>query len=133
MENPLKIGDLAREVDVPISTLRYYERSGLLAPARRTESNYRLYSSESVERVRFIRSAQAAGFTIADIRALLELRDGDTTRCAEVRPVIEHRLSQVAERIEEFEHFQRALRAFLDICSRTDNDDDCGAIEQLRP
>lgn len=133
METPRKIGELAREVDVPISTLRYYERSGLLTPSQRTQSNYRLYSEESVERVRFIRSAQAAGFTIADIRALLELRDGDTTRCAEVQPVIEHRLSQVAGRIEEFQHFQRILRSFLDVCRRADNDDDCGVIDRLRP
>ena len=128
-----KIGDLAREVDVPISTLRYYERSGLLAPDERTKSNYRLYSMDAVERVRFIRAAQASGFTIADIRDLLELRSGDMTRCAEVRGVIEHRLELVGSRIEEFQHFERVLRSFLDICRQSGEDDDCGVIDRLRP
>ena len=128
-----KIGDLAREVDVPISTLRYYERSGLLAPAERTKSNYRLYSTDAIERVRFIRAAQASGFTIADIRDLLELRSGDMSRCAEVRDVIEHRLELVGARIEEFQHFERVLRSFLDICRQSGEDDDCGVIDRLRP
>lgn len=125
------ISDLAREADVPVSTLRYYEREGLLKPDRRTKANYRVYSDGAVERLHFIRSAQDAGFTIADIKQLLELKNGDTTCCKAVRPLIESRLGHVNSQIHELQQIRSTLDSFLEICRRSDEDGECGALEKL--
>ena len=126
-----RISDLAREVEVPISTLRYYERVGLLTPDGRTEGNYRLYEDGAVGRLRFIRAAQAAGFTLDDIRMLLELREGNTARCKEVRPLVEKRLADVDLRLQDLKDVRIALNSFLDTCRRSDEDDSCGVMDEL--
>lgn len=133
MDRPRTISDLAREADVPISTVRYYERSGLVYPDSRTEANYRLYSDHTIERLRFIRSAQAAGFTLTDIKLLLELKDGNEARCCEVRPLIEARLGQVDTKIKELQEVSLALRGFVDICRHSGADDTCEVLEELEP
>lgn len=97
--NGLAIGCLARRAEVATSTVRYYERIRLLTPPRRTESNYRLYTGDAVERLRFIRAAQVAGLTLGDIRTLLaywdrEFSDGSESQEASaqvisVRPAVD--------------------------------------------
>ena len=67
------IGELAAEAGVPASTVRYYERAGLLRPSSRSPSNCRLYSEQELERPRFIRAAQATGFTLENVKSLLRL------------------------------------------------------------
>lgn len=133
MENQRTISDLARDADVPISTVRYYERSGLVYPDTRTEANYRIYGDGAVVRIRFIRSAQAAGFTLSDIKLLLELKDGNKARCSEVQPVVEARLEDVDARIKELQEVSGILHSFRDICRRTNADDSCEVIDKLDP
>ncbi len=67
----LTIGELAKAAGVPTSTVRYYERAGILRPSGRSAGNYRVYSKSELERLRFIRAAQATGFTLDDIKSLL--------------------------------------------------------------
>lgn len=131
MESQRTIGDLAREAGVPTSTVRYYERAGFIDPDGRSNSNYRLYGDRALDRLRFIRTAQSAGFTLSDIKSLLELRDGNATRCEEVRLIVERRLEGVEERIDEFKQVRRVLKSFLEICRRSQEDDACGVIEKL--
>ena len=76
MDSTYTIGQLARAAALPTSTVRYYERQGLLQPARRAENNYRVYRHDMLQRLRFIRAAQATGFTLDDVRTLLALCDG---------------------------------------------------------
>ena len=71
----LTIGRLAEQAGVPVSTVRYYERRGLLAPEERSPSRYRLYGPAVLRRLRFIRAAQRSGFTLEDIRRILALRE----------------------------------------------------------
>ncbi len=116
-----------------MSTLRYYEREGLLEPESRTASGYRLFGPQSVERVRFIRAAQSVGFTLGDIRVLLEMQAGDHARCGRVRPVIEERLGHVEERLLELRRFRDSLERFLEICRRREDDDACPVVDELDP
>ena len=74
----LTIGKLARAGAISTDALRYYEREGLLVPASKTGSGYRLYGEDAVRRVRFIQHAQACGFTLAEIRELLHLRQSNS-------------------------------------------------------
>jgi DNA-binding transcriptional MerR regulator len=105
------IGALARAAGVPATTVRYYERRGLLAPDARSRAKYRIYGEASLERLRFIRSAQATGFTLEDIGALLELRDeGTGGRCrTEVRSMIARRLADMNTKMADLERVRAVL------------------------
>ncbi|MFQ5510486.1 MAG: heavy metal-responsive transcriptional regulator [Candidatus Krumholzibacteriia bacterium] len=133
MEKAQTIGRLAGELGLPVSTLRYYERAGLVRPTGRSEGNYRLYGAGAGDRIRFIRMAQATGFTLADIRQLLELRDGDTAPCGEVRALVEKRLADTTSRIEEFKQVQAILESFLEKCEGAEAEDECHVMEELEP
>jgi len=96
--------------------VRYYERIGLLRPNGRTAGNYRVYGEDALERLRFIRAAQAAGFTLEDIATLLGLRDGSTAASQAVQTLIEERLSDVEKRMADARHVQSVLKASLELC-----------------
>lgn len=129
----LAIGDLATAARVPTSTVRYYERAGLVKPASRSEANYRLYDQEAVERLCFIRSAQAAGLTLADIRSLLEYRDGTATPCGPVRELIEHRLSLIEEKLGQLNEVRDVLKSYLQVCKQAEAKEPCKVLEEIEP
>ncbi len=131
MTDRYTIGQLARHVGVPTSTVRYYERRGLLRPERRTRGNYRLYGEDALDRLRFTRSAQAAGFTLADITALLQFRDGDLAPCGDVQALTRARLDSVAAQIDELQHVQKMLRRWLRVCRDAQRTGRCGVLEGL--
>ena len=127
----LSIGELAARACVPTTTVRYYERKGLLRRPQRTASNYRAYDQEAVERLRFIRASQAAGLTLSDIKALLGYRDGTVSPCREVRVLLEKRLENVEASLTELRHLRKALRSFVDVCRQAEGDEPCGVVERL--
>jgi len=111
---------------VPTSTVRYYERTGLLRRPPRSASNYRLYSDEDVYRVRFIRAAQATGFTLDDVSELLR-----RSPCRKVQGRIEQRLGEVSARMKELRHVERVLKAALETCREHEPTGRCGVIDTL--
>ena len=111
------IGKVAESVGVATSTLRYYERQGLLAPADRSPAGYRLYDRNSFEQLRFIRSAQSVGFSLEDIKSLLAL--DERTSCNKVQDMITERLTSIARRIEELTSVQRTLKRALGRCKKS--------------
>ena len=122
----LTIGQLARAAEVPTSTVRYYERAGLLRARRRSASNYRLYSDEDLQRLRFIRAAQATGFTLDDITQLLR-----PAPCHRVQALIEERLAEVTDRIKNLRHVQKVLGAALEQCREHEATGRCGVIDSI--
>ena len=94
----ITIGAAAKAAGVPIDTVRYYEREGLLSRAQRTASGYRLFGPADVERLRFIRQAKALGFTLEDITELLRLQDGGGAR-AQVRARARARIQELDRKI----------------------------------
>lgn len=131
MANQYTIGQLAKAAEVPTSTLRYYERIGLVRPTNRSEGNYRLYDREALERVRFIRSAQATGFTLDDVTTLLNLRVAANAPCEDVQFLMDERLSDVRNRMKELRHVERVLKSFLEKCRQTGRQGYCAVIEEL--
>lgn len=105
----MRIGELASLTGTTTKTLRYYEDAGLLAAPERTTGGYRDYAPEAVERVMFIRHAQASGLTLAQICQVLRLRDGGSAPCGHVAAFVNQRLSEVRERIRRLEHTRRQL------------------------
>lgn len=110
----LSIGDLSRETDVKIPTIRYYETINLMPPARRTENGRRIYEPEDVRRLRFIRHARDLGFDIEPIRTLLALQDDPDQSCEECDAVARARLTDVEERIERLESLRTELRRMIE-------------------
>lgn len=109
----LTIGELARQVGMRPSALRYYEAEGLLAPSGRTEAGYRLYDETAVETVRLIRQAQRLGFSLAEIRTLIgSWRDGDLDN-AETLALAEGRYLALERQITELRVQQHELELFL--------------------
>ena len=125
------ISQLASAADVPSTTIRYYERIGLIEPESRSHGNYRLYSEKSLERLRFIRTAQATGFILDDIRTLMG--DGSATpRCGDVKLLIEERLENINLRLRDLEQVKRVLEAAYQECNESNPRRKCKVIESLQ-
>ena len=131
MPNELTIGQLAKAVDVPASTIRYYERRGLLQPSNRSQGNYRLYGDDALERLRFIRAAQTTGFALDDVETLLTLRVAPKKSCEDVQQLMEQRLDEVKQRMAEMRLVERVLKGFLKRCQQTSRPGYCQLIEDL--
>src|SRR4051794_13043758 len=111
------IGQLARSVGVPISTVRYYERAGLLKPEARTGGNYRVYSQQSLERLQFIRSAQAVGLSLDDVEKMLDVANGSDEPCTEIISLAQRRLDEVREKLKHLKTVEKTLaRAVKNCC-----------------
>src|SRR5262245_47161131 len=95
----LTIGELARQAGLGLSTVRYYERTGLAPAPTRSACNYRLYSNDAVTRLRFIRRAQQLGFALDEIKELLELRVNRRAPCPEVRSRAQAKIADIEARI----------------------------------
>ena len=91
----MKIGQLADRCGVSTKTIRYYEDIGLLAEPARTSSGYRNYSDDAVERLRFVRDAQATGLTLAEIASVLELKGSGERSCGHTMALIDEHLASI--------------------------------------
>ena len=105
----MKIGELATRAGVPVQTIRYYERRGLLPEPERRPSGYREYGSATIERLRFIRRAQELGFTLAEIGELLALRLDPRTPAAAVKARAEAKIADIDRRLHDLERIRHAL------------------------
>lgn len=110
----LQIGELAKRAGVSIDTLRYYERMHLLPNAARSSGGFRLFSSEHVERVRFIMQAQELGFALEEIRGLLAT--GGADECKKVRDLLQRKLIEMDERLKSLKSFRGMLARHLAAC-----------------
>ena len=112
----MKIGQLAREAGVPIDTVRYYERHGLLPEPARQASGYRAYQVQDVQRLRFVRRAKALGFTLVEIRELLTLSDHRDDDMAPLREVATSKLREIDQRMTELARIRDGLHTLLAAC-----------------
>jgi len=111
------IGKFAQHAEVTTDTVRYYEKEGLLAPARKTGAGYRLYDEESLRRLRFIRQAQQCGFSLTEIRELLALKRNDAACCKDVRGVAVEKKLQLEHKIRALQLMSQALTELVTICN----------------
>jgi MerR family mercuric resistance operon transcriptional regulator len=125
------IGELARTAEIPTTTVRYYERIGLVVPDDRSLGNYRLYSPASLRRLKFIRAAQSIGFTLDDIRALLGAQDGKVPSCSEVQSLIKERLAEIEVHLASLRHVQKLLKSSLAKCQESARARCCHVLDTL--
>lgn len=126
----LAIGALSRRTGVNIETVRYYERIGLLPSPGRSEGGHRLYGSGHLLRLNFVRRARDLGFTLDEIRALLELAEKRDRPCAEVREVATGHLSHIRAKIADLRAMERVLAGMVARCVEGPTPD-CPIIEAL--
>jgi DNA-binding transcriptional MerR regulator len=130
---PLTIGQLARETDVKVVTIRYYEQIGLMPVAPRTDGNYRTYSREHRRRLHFIRRCRDLGFTLDQVRDLLRLSSEKTQACAEVDRIAEQHRRTVEEKLADLTRLASELRRLSACCRGKGLIADCRIIEALSP
>jgi MerR family copper efflux transcriptional regulator len=109
-------GELAKQSGVNRETVRYYERSGLLPEPQLNESGYWLFTQAAAERIRFIKRAQAVGFSLEQIRALLDLQITPASTCGDVRGMVESRIAEVDEKIRQLTAMRDSLVELLAEC-----------------
>ena len=132
MARQFTISQLAKQADIPTTTVRYYERIGLVEPEDRSHGNYRLYGSDSLKKLNFIRAAQAIGFTLDDVKSLLADEDGETPTCGNVQGLIEARLADIEQRLKDLRHVRKVLKSALEQCHQQKKSDCCQVVAGLR-
>ena len=128
----MHIGRLAARANVSVDTVRYYERARLLPPASRTASGYRTYPAAVVDRLRFIRRAKDLGFSLDEIRDLLDLSDQRGTGVAAIREIAARRLADVETRLAELSRLRGGLRQLVDACPGHGDPGECPIVNAFR-
>ena len=130
-EKGLSPGKLAKAADVNIETLRYYEKRGLLPEPPRKPSGYRIYPESTIERLKFIKGAQSLGFTLDEIRELLNMRlDTDTNR-AQVRQRAAAKVEDIREKIRSLTAIEQALNHMINQCHGDGSTAECPILEAI--
>lgn len=129
MSKLYRIGELSRESAVNLETIRYYERIGLLHKPARDASGYRCYQADDVRRLNFIRRGRELGFSIDELRTLLELADHPHSPCAEADQLARAHLQQVDARIADLQQMRNVLQNLVGCAS--DSAEHCRLLETL--
>ena len=124
-------GQLAKKTGVNPETIRYYEKVGLLPEAIRTKSGYRLFSEEDVKRIKFIKKAKELGFTLKEIKELLQLRFETRGECKEVKKLAEEKLIDIQKRIEDLEKIKSTLKDLIEKCPEKGSILECPIISSI--
>jgi len=112
-EKKLTIGLLAKTAGVNLETIRYYQRIGLITEPEKPEQGYRVYPSDSLSQLKFIKRAQQLGFSLAEIAELLELGEGS---CADVREKAEQKREQIDKQIKDLKNLSATLTQLIKTC-----------------
>ena len=123
------IGPLSKRIEMNIETIRYYERAGLVPAPPRTEGGYRLYDEEHRRRLVFIRRSRELGFSLDEVRELLEMVDGGYT-CGEVRSLTLEHLANVKQKLSDLRRLERTLKRVASECDGSDAPE-CPLIDAL--
>ena len=128
----MNIGELARAADTKVETIRYYERIGLLPAPPRTGGNYRDYADLHVNLLSFARRARNLGFSIEQVRALLDLADQREQSCEAVDAVARAHLAEVTRKLEDLTALRRELETVIGQCGHG-TVAECRILEALAP
>jgi len=110
----LQIGEVARESGTPVDTIRYYEKTGLIEKPSRSEGGFRKYAGESVEKLRFIRKAQSLGFSLREIKGIIQCsQEGLKPCCNLVRKLFTGKILEFEGKIKELDRMKRELESLL--------------------
>ncbi len=127
----MRIGELAAQSGFSVETIRFYETKGLIEPAARTDSNYRVYSERHLERLRFIRHCRALDMSLEDVAALVAYDAAKPEDCQEVHALIARHVTAISEKICELQLLREHLLALALRCSGHADGHPCGILTGL--
>lgn len=125
------VGQVARAARVNIQTVRFYERKNLIAPDLRKDSGYRIFGLETVLKIRFIKRAQALGFTLNEISGLLRLSVVKGSQCASMKIRAQQKLKDVENKITHLKALERELQKLIYSCNKKKTTDPCPILRAL--
>lgn len=130
-------GEVAKHLGIGVQTLHYYEREGLIPRPARTDAGYRIYTPELVERVSFIRKAQALGLRLDEIKDIVRLAEHGACPCGHVQHALSVKLTEGNRKLRELRSFQRELAALIDrsgeLSAQCDKAQICSIVEDAAP
>ncbi|MGB0920249.1 MAG: MerR family transcriptional regulator [Alphaproteobacteria bacterium] len=124
------IGEVARKTGVSVQLVRHYEAEGLIPAAPRTAGGRRVYDDRHLTRLTFVRHARALGFSLDDVRTLIDLQDHPQRDCHEADEIASNHLAQVEERLKALRAMRKELKRMVEEC-RHDRAANCRVIEVL--
>lgn len=127
----MRTSELAKAANIDSQTIRYYEKIGILGKPDRTESNYRNYDDSAIVRLKFIKRAKEIGFSLNDIKVLLDMSDGKITRCDQVREFAETRLMKIRNQIKHLKAIEKGLADLVKQCRFRKNIIECPIMKSL--
>lgn len=128
-----RIGELARLAGVPVDTIRYYERNGLIPAPPRTPSGYRAYPPAALARLLMVRRAKELGFTLSEIGELLDLYDHRDSPCRHLHCRAVAKLDEIEGRILELHRIKEELKSLVGSCSPDTPIHECPVLTSLAP
>ena len=124
------ISKLAKEANVGVETVRFYERKGLLEQPIKPIQGYRQYTEQALSRLLFIKRAQYLGFTLAEISSLLIL---SASNCEDVQQLAEQKLAVIEDKLRDLLNLKESLVSLVSDCKNNPSDKDCPIIQSLQP
>lgn len=120
----MRIGELAKLSGIGVETIRFYEREGLLLEPNRRPSGYRLFDVATVERLEYIRRAKDLGFTLGEIKELLELSFAQSN-CEHIRQRADIKITEIESKIQNLQKMKRSLKKIVEHCQQKNSIEDC--------
>ena len=133
----MRIKELAQAVHIPVETIRYYEKAGLMPPAARSGNNYRVYTRSDEERLRFIRNCRVLDMSLDEVRELINFIDqarqcdDDVSDCSGVRAVVAEHLGHVRSRLKSLKALEKQLSHLLKVCDHPESMNSCVMVQEL--
>ena len=127
----LKIGQVAKHAGVTVETIRFYETEALIPEPARSESGYRLFTSDTIRRVQFVQRAKELGFSLNDIRELLTIRSEPSANCAGVKARASRKITDIEEKIGDLTRIRDALTSLVEQCNADAQLDECPILDAL--
>ncbi|MFT7683003.1 MAG: MerR family mercuric resistance operon transcriptional regulator [Gammaproteobacteria bacterium] len=122
------IGKLAKELDINIETIRFYEKKGLISQPIKPENGYRLYSSSIADKLRFIAKAKALGFTLKEISSLMSMEND----CAQVESLGLQKLDIIRNKIFDLQRLESVISKMTNSCKTNQDQHSCPIIDSLK-
>lgn len=128
-----KIGQLAKAENISVEALRFYDQQGILSPGLRAENGYRMYSEDDRTQLRFIQSAKNLGFTLKEVKELLNIKvEKGSHTCEEVKTIAEHKLEDIQQRIQQLQRFELTLKKVVaTCCGGPESAENCSILEAI--
>ena len=128
----MKIGEIAKRTNLPVQTIRFYENEKLIKSIGRTEGNFRLYDSNVIEQLQFIKHSRNLDLSLNEIKHLIELQNNPTAGCEEVSNLIKTHISQVEVKMKELAKLKIQLHSLTKACATEKSIENCGIIKKIQ-